>query len=288
MRLADGLPELAGTLANDMRKIVDAKSLLFPATYGASVTRIYPPKWAARAIPHAGGCDYYGLADQHRLQWIKACKGIRALPPKGFARSVDEADADLITTSSNVNGLSCFPCDFVNGAYGLASSSNSAIANMIQCRDVAWKDTCLVCRGKGHVAKQQKEDGSMLKCATLELGTKPQELIPSNYKGKGKANVVEEETTFSAKNDSATVYEAQQRHIEELQQRINEKDSVLKATMRKIKKYKKSVGSRPSSRASVSSADSSSLLSSTDDDDADSVESEGVPGFADLVVALER
>ena len=79
MRLADGLPELAGTLANDMRKIVDAKSLLFPATYGASVTRIYPPKWAARAIPHAGGCDYYGLADQHRLQWIIACKGVRAL-----------------------------------------------------------------------------------------------------------------------------------------------------------------------------------------------------------------
>ena len=77
MRFADGLPEFAGTLANDIRKIVNAKSLLFPATYGASVTRIYPPKWAARAIPHAGGCDYYGLADQHRLQWIKSCKGVR-------------------------------------------------------------------------------------------------------------------------------------------------------------------------------------------------------------------
>ena len=265
IRFVDGLPEIAQqVMCVTMRKEISEGKYIFPATYGAMTTLIGPASWAAKATPDPGNTDYWGLAFAHRDEWNTLIKGVKAQPPKGFARSV--TDGDQIYSLSGPSFGASEPAYEWSGTQDLH-------ANLISADTMTWDNECVVCFGKGHPARCQK-DGVVITCATLELKTKPQELTPSKSKSKASANEIKDIT-------SANVT---QQEVEQIREAQSKNTAVLQAIVRKMKDKKNR--SRPSSRASASSIGSlpSDLASDfNDDDDADSMESQHVPHFADEV-----
>ena len=113
-------------------------------------------------------------------------------------------------------------------------------------------------------------NGTVLKCATLELGTKPKELIPSSGRNKEKAQEIKE-----ASSSDTTV----QQEIAEMRDLMQKDHSALQTIIKKFKDRK--ARSRSASRASSIGSVPSEFTD--DNDDADSVDSQHVPHFADEV-----
>lgn len=184
-RFANGLPNIADKIASDMRKEINERKYLFPATYGAMTTRTFPASWATRATPDPGNTDYWGLAGAHINEWMIVCKGVRANPPKGFVREVNDESFDHHFS----------PADQTLSGYSTENRSSIDRVNLIAAKDISWTNECVVCFGKGHAAKQKTDDGTVIKCATLELQTKPADLIPGK---SAKANAATTSTDSDA------------------------------------------------------------------------------------------
>jgi hypothetical protein len=104
-----------------------------------------------------GNTDYWGLAFAHRDEWNTLIKGVKAQPPKGFARSVNDGD-QIYSLSGPSFGAS-------EPAYEW-SGTQDLHANLISADTMTWDNECVVCFGKGHPARCQK-DGVVITCATL-------------------------------------------------------------------------------------------------------------------------
>ena len=89
-RFIDGLPEIASKIASDMRKDLAEGTYVFPATYGALTSRTFPTSFNTKVTPDAGHCDYWGMADSYRDEWIRLIKDVRSMTPKGFVREIND------------------------------------------------------------------------------------------------------------------------------------------------------------------------------------------------------
>ena len=260
IRFVEGLPEIAQpVMCVTMKKEITEKKFLFPATYGALTTLIAPASWAAKATPDPGNTDYWGLAYAHRDEWLNLIKGVKTYAPKGFVRSA-VGDEHTFHISENLYGMSSVPDDPTWQPDGTYHS-----INMISSDGITWDNECVVCFGKGHTAKQM-HNGTMLKCITLELGTKPKELIPGA--GKGRANEIKEIASSDVREE-----------IAEMRDLMHKDHSALQTIIKKFKDRK--ARSRSASRASSIGSVPSEFTD--DNDDADSVDSQHVPHFADEV-----
>ena len=169
-------------------------------------------------------------------------------------------DEHTFHISENLYGMSSVPDDPTWQPDGTYHSTN-----MISSDGITWDNECVVCFGKGHTAKQM-HNGTMLKCITLELGTKPKELIPGA--GKGRANEIKEIASPDVREE-----------IAEMRDLMHKDHSALQTIIKKFKDRK--ARSRSASRASSIGSVPSEFTD--DNDDADSVDSQHVPHFADEV-----
>jgi hypothetical protein len=275
-KFVEGLPDnIASQLKSDMRTDITARKYIFPANYGLMTSRTFPASWAAKATPSPADCDYWGLADAHRNEWNILTKEVKAFPPKGFVRAAHAANS-----SGNVYGIAESPQEFAHlmqSPEWTLPPSDQEHVNLISADGITWDNECVVCFGKGHTAKCKRADGSIAKCLTLEFKTKPAELIPGNGKSSIKADKVQIDEPGSSQSMS--------RELARMKTQADEHNAILKAIVTKFKNRarSKSPSSRPSSRASAASLGSLPSEFDDHDDDADSVESQITPHFAEQV-----
>ena len=141
------------------------------------------------------------------------------------------------SASGNIYGIAESPFEFAHLMNSKLPSTEKV--QLIGEDKIDWKTICIVCDGKGHPAKCKRNDGTIQKCLTLDLGTKPPELIPQ----RNATNAVEE---------PALLPPALIQEMAQMKKQADENHSLLKAIIGKFKR-RSNRPSRPSSRASASS-----------------------------------